>query len=52
MKVLTLSFLLGLAVGLSSCGSVHVNVKHDTCKSRGVIDGDAIDQCEVSKKIL
>jgi uncharacterized protein YceK len=52
MKVLALSFLLGVMIGVSGCGSVHVNVKRSTCEARGTIDGDEIDRCEVSKKVL
>lgn len=52
MKTLTIAFVLGLTIGVSSCGSVHVNVKKSTCEARGTIDGDEIDRCEVSKKVL
>lgn len=52
MRILVLSFLISVSIGVSSCGSVHVNVKHDSCKSRGVIDGEAIDQCDISKKVF
>lgn len=51
-KILFVSFIVGLVVGVSSCGTVHVNVKKATCEARGVIDGDEIDRCEVSKKVL
>lgn len=52
MKILVVSFLMGVAIGAQSCGTVHVNVKHDSCKSRGMVDGEAIDQCDISKKVL
>lgn len=47
-----LSLFIGMVLGLSACGTVHVNVKKATCETRGTIDGDEIARCEVAKKVL
>lgn len=40
MKLIILAFLL------SACSSATVHVKHDSCKSAGILYGVAIDDCE------
>jgi hypothetical protein len=38
-----------IALFLSGCSSATVHVKHDSCKSMGIVYGVAIDDCEVIK---
>jgi hypothetical protein len=43
-----MKFIL-LALLLSGCATQTVHVKHDSCKSMGIVYGVAIDDCEVVK---
>jgi hypothetical protein len=41
--------LILLALLLTGCASTTVHVKHDSCKSAGIIYGVAVDDCDIIK---